>query len=152
VRRKSKALALVAVAVVGAVTALAMYAITGRESSPRKSAGASSIAAGDHLIVRWVRTGRSYRIQSSCGFIRLRGKQLAVDIAEGRLPLTCRAARAVISRYLARSFVRYGKVRYGKRTFDCYKSRPDGEGWDYLCTFSAADAYVDVGGGRRPYR
>jgi hypothetical protein len=49
-------------------------------------------------------------------------------------------------------FTRLGHVRYRRRTFDCYKSRADGEGWDYHC-MTAADAYdVDVGAGRRPYR
>jgi hypothetical protein len=150
-----KGLAALGIVVVGAVAALAIYSFTGQESSTRKTGTASSIPAGHRLVVRWVRTGRSYRIRRSCGFIQARGKRVAVDIAEGRLPLTCGAARAVMSRYLARSFVGYGTLRYGTRRFDCYKSRPDGEGWDYNCLYakySAADAYVDIGAGRRPYR
>lgn len=50
---------------------------------------------------------------------------------------------------------RFGSFHYGARTFECYKSRPDGEGWDYNCDYSrygSADAYVDVGAGRRPFR
>jgi hypothetical protein len=155
VRRRSKELALLAIAVVGAVAALAIYSFTEQESSTRKIGTASSIPAGHRPVVRWVRTGRSYRIRRSCGFIQARGKRIAVDIAEGRLPMTCSAARAVMSRYLAGSLASYGTLRYGIRRFDCYKSRPDGEGWDYNCLYSkyrAADAYVDIGAGRRPYR
>jgi hypothetical protein len=152
-------LVLLALAVVGAGAGagLGIYSFTGRESSPRTTSTASSIPTGHGLVVRWVRTGRSYRIRRSCGFIQARGTHVAVDIAEGRLPLTCSAARAVMSRYLTRSFVRYGTLRFGTQKFECYKSRPDGEGWDFHCNYdnydsSATDAYVDVGAGRRPYR
>jgi hypothetical protein len=155
VRRRSKVLTLLAIVVIGAVAALAIYSFTGRESSTRSGDAPSSISAGRRLVLTWVRTGERSRIRRSCGSIRVRGKQVAVDIDEGRLPLTCDAARAVMSRYLGRRNVRYGTVRYGTRTFECYKSRPDGVGWDYHCSYSnysAADAYVDVGAGRRPYR
>jgi hypothetical protein len=150
-RRTSIVVVLLALAVVGAGTGFAIYSFAARESRAHTT---NTTAAGQGLVVRWVRTGRSYRIQRSCGFIEGRGNRVAVDIAEGHLPLTCAAARAVMSRYLARSFVRYGTVRYGTRRFECYKSRPDGEGWDFNCAYSrsASDAYVDVGGGRRPYR
>ena len=43
------------------------------------------------------------------------------------------------------------RVSYGGRTYSCYVSRPDGEGWDYHCGWSAAagGAFIDYGAGRR---
>jgi hypothetical protein len=155
VRLRSKVLALLALAVVGAVAALAIHSFTGRDGSTRKTHVTSSIPAGQRLVLTWLRTGESSRIRRSCGSIHARRKQVAVDIDEGRLPLTCDAARAVMRHYLGYRVVRYGSVRYATRTFECYKSRPDGVGWDYHCSYSnysAADAYVDIGAGRRPYR
>jgi hypothetical protein len=59
-----------------------------------------------------------------CGSIAALGKRVTVDIAEGRFPLTCSAARAVMSKYLA-ARLRFtqpghvGSVFYRKLKFDC---------------------------------
>jgi hypothetical protein len=117
----------------------------------------SSIPPRGSFLLTWVRGGESFRIRRSCGATRAFGRPVVVDIVEGRFPLTCGTARTVMSRYLARRFVRYGTLRYARLTFECYKARPDGVGWDYHCMYlkdSAAGTatYVDVGAGRRPHR
>lgn len=154
--RTSKVLALLALAVAGAgaVAGLAIYLVSARESSAPEAHVDSSVTTHRSLVLTWVRTGESFRIRRSCGFIRALGRRIAIDIAEGRFPLTCGAARFVMSRYLSRRFVRYGTLRYASLTFECYQSRPDGVGWDYHCMTGgpAAAAYVDVGAGRRPHR
>jgi hypothetical protein len=159
----SKKLALIALAAVGVVAAWSIHSSTGRESGAGKTTAIPSAAGGHRLVLLWVRTGEKTRIRKTCGLIHLRGKPLAVDIDEGRLPLTCFAARAVMTRYLAIARVHrwssgagsYRHPIYRSLPFSCYKSRPDGVGWDYHCNYSkysSADAYVDVGAGRRPYR
>jgi hypothetical protein len=97
-----------------------------------------------------------------CGTIPNGGKALAVDIDEvgGGMKLSCSVARRVMIRYLAiarrhRWPGGTGSARsliYTGLRFDCYKSRPDGVGWDYHCNtsnFSKGDRFVDVGAGRR---
>ena len=152
---KPKSLALLALAAAGVVGGWAIYSSTGGQSGARKTNATPSAPTAQRVVLTWLRTGERTRIRGTCGSIHARGKFLAVDIADGRLPVTCVAARAVMTRFLGRPVAGYGTVRYGRRTFACYKSRPDGVGWDYNCNFSkytAADAYVDVGAGRRPYR
>jgi hypothetical protein len=155
VGRKSRIVALLALAVAGsAVAGFALYSFSGREITPRDSGVGSSTPPSGSLVLTWIRSGESYRIRKSCGLIRVRGRPVAIDIAEGGKPLTCGVARAVMSRYFARRFVRYGTVRYARLVFECYEARPDGVGWDYHCMTSgpAAAAYVDVGAGRRPHQ
>jgi hypothetical protein len=155
VRRTSKGLALIALGVAVVIAAFALYTSGGRDGSARDADVDFSKRPRGSLVLTWVRTGESFPIRRRCGLIRFLGRPVDVDIVEGRFPLTCGAARAVMSRYLARRFVRYGTVRHARLTFECYESRPDGVGWEFHCmTNSAADeaAYVDVGAGRRPYR
>lgn len=145
---------MLALAVAGAIAGFAVYS-GGREGGQRETES-DSISPPGSIVLTWVRSGEIYRIQKGCGFIRARGRKVAVDVAEGRFPLTCSAARTVMSRYLARPFVLHGTVRQGRLTFECRTSRPDGVGWDYHCSYSRYTAagvdYVDVGAGRRPYR
>jgi hypothetical protein len=44
-----------------------------------------------------------------------------------------------------------GDVSYRGRTYSCYRSRLDGEGWDYHCNWSSDSGrrYIDFGAGRR---
>jgi len=90
-----------------------------------------------------------------CGTIRVLGKPLAVDITEGRFPLSCEVARVVMRRYFARGARRNDTVRYQSMKFDCYRSRRDGVGWDYHCShltrtqYVNMTQYVDIGAGRR---
>jgi len=84
-----------------------------------------------------------------CGSIQALGKRLAVDIARGRFPLSCESARRVIRRYLGRGGRRYDILAYEGMVFHCYRSRPDGLGWDYHCTHATRVRYVDIGAGRR---
>jgi hypothetical protein len=96
----------------------------------------------------------------ACGSIAALGKRVT-DIAEGRLPLACSAARAVMGAYLAMR-LRFthpghvGSVFNRKLKFDCYTSRLDGVGWAFHCVHDTGvtskpfvSQYVDVGGGRR---
>jgi hypothetical protein len=97
----------------------------------------------------------------ACGSIAALGKRVTVDIAEGRLPLACSDARAVMGDYLAMR-LRFthpghvGSILYRKLKFDCYTSRLDGVGWDFHCMHDTGvtsnpfvTQYVDIGGGRR---
>jgi hypothetical protein len=152
-RRRLEVLTLLGAALAVTVLGLTIYAYDGREGGERESVSTSPKGS---LVLTWVRGG-SVRIRRSCGFIRAHGRPVAVDIAEGRFPLTCGSARMVMSRYLARRFVRYGSLRHARLTFECYEARPDGVGWDYHCMYvnddaAGAAAYVDVGAGRRPHR
>jgi hypothetical protein len=82
----------------------------------------------------------------ACGSITNHGKRLRIDIGEGDGKLiSCPHARSVMRRFLRthqRGFRSYGQE------WGCYKSRPDGQGWDYHC-LSIGTRYVDVAGGRR---
>ena len=110
----------------------------------------------------WSAAASYPRPERACGAILSGGQSVAIDIDEvgGRMKLSCTAARGVMGRYLAiarrhqwppggpesvRSFA------YEGRRFVCYKSRPDGVGWDYHCTTSNywATRFVDVAAGRR---
>jgi hypothetical protein len=85
---------------------------------------------------------------TSCGSIRVLGTRFAVDITEGRLHLTCEAARSVMRRYLTRGGKRSDSVRYQGMRFDCYRSRPGGAGWDFHCDRLTRTQYVDIGASR----
>jgi len=96
-------------------------------------------------------------IVKACGAIHAKGKRQRVDIDEARggVPRSCTAARAVMRRFL-RHAGSYGGpnnrlVTYNERTYGCYVSRPDGEGWDYHCNWSSPSggAFIDYGAGRR---
>ena len=106
--------------------------------------------------------GASYpRPVRACGSIVDAGRAVRVDIAEtgGGMKVSCTVARGVMRRYLAiaRRHLWPGgagssrRLAYEGVRFDCYKSRPDGVGWDYHCdaTQDSAARYVDVGAGRR---
>jgi hypothetical protein len=95
----------------------------------------------------------------ACGTINAVGRTLNVDIAEGHLRTTCREARHVMSTYLVRSSGTEGsrRIKLGSKTWGCYKSRPDGVGWDYHCNRlkkrikdePLRKIFVDIGAGRR---
>jgi hypothetical protein len=94
----------------------------------------------------------------ACGTISALGTTLEVDISEGRLRTTCLQARHVITTYLARSNGgdEFRKIKLGAKTWHCYKSRPDGAGWDFHCNRMRprlkgrdVNSFVDVGAGRR---
>lgn len=96
-------------------------------------------------------------IVKSCGAIPAKGERQRVDIAEahGDVSHSCSAARAVMRRFIPNS-APYGgpnntEVEFEGRTFGCYVSRPDGEGWDYHCIWSSSsgDSFIDFGAGRR---
>jgi hypothetical protein len=96
-------------------------------------------------------------IAKACGAIRAKGKRQRVDIAEahGDVSHSCSAARAVMRRFIPHSSPYGGpnntEVKVEGRTFGCYVSRPDGEGWNYHCMWSSSsgDSYIDYGAGRR---
>jgi hypothetical protein len=96
-------------------------------------------------------------IVKACGAIHAKGKRQRVDIAEahGDVSHSCSAARAVMRRFIPRSAPYRGpnntEVKFEGRTFGCYVSRPDGEGWDYHCMWSSSsgNTYIDYGAGRR---
>ena len=89
----------------------------------------------------------------ACGSISLGGRRLRVDIAGGEPRVTCATARAVMRRFVAtaKDDLRARDVRYNGRVWGCYRSRPDGVGWDFHCVGQHAGTgrYVDVGAGRR---
>jgi len=98
-------------------------------------------------------------IFQACGSIRAVGGKLKVDITEVRRPprLRCSLARSVMRRFLRRHPT-YGVpgtsgnvVHFRGRSYDCYASRPDGEGWDYHCNWfsSSGNRFFDFGAGRR---
>lgn len=89
-------------------------------------------------------------IHKACGSIRVDGERLRVDISEviGTNERSCRKARIVMRRFVKRN-VNAGDVRYDGRSYGCYESRPDGEGWDYHCMWSSDGRYVGFSAGRR---
>lgn len=96
-------------------------------------------------------------IVKACGAIDAKGKHQRVDIdeARGNVPRHCATARAVMRRFL-RHAGSYGgpnssSITYKGRTYGCYVSRPDGEGWAYHCNWfsSSGDSFIDYGAGRR---
>ncbi|MGN6558108.1 MAG: hypothetical protein ACTHLH_08880 [Solirubrobacterales bacterium] len=97
------------------------------------------------------------QIVKPCGAIHARGKRQRVDIdeARGNVARSCSAARAVMRRFLHHAGSYSGpngsSVTYKGRTYGCYVSRPDGEGWDYHCNWfsSSGDSFIDYGAGRR---
>jgi hypothetical protein len=106
---------------------------------------------------------KSTHFVKACGAIAPLGTSLNVDIDEGRLPTTCRLARHIMRSYITR--IGGGttdvdgcctkKIRLGAKVWDCYKSRADGQGWDYHCSRLLNRSgpfnqnFVDVGAGRR---
>jgi hypothetical protein len=96
-------------------------------------------------------------IAKACGAISVHGDRLQVDITEtiGMKARGCDTARHVMRRFVRRSpsVMENGQVRYRGRTYDCYRSRLDGEGWDYHCGWSDhsgnSGRYIDFGAGRR---
>jgi hypothetical protein len=93
-------------------------------------------------------------IVKACGGIHVAGKHMRVDIPEAmNMRPDCSTARTVMRRFVRRSPppMGDGSVRYGGRRYSCYRSRPDGEGWDYHCSWSngSASRYIDFGAGRR---
>lgn len=44
---------------------------------------------------------------------------------------------------------REGRAHFRGRAYDCYASRPDGEGLDYHCSDFHNDRLIDFGAGRR---
>jgi hypothetical protein len=96
-------------------------------------------------------------IVKACGGIHGKGKRQRVDIDEARgdVPRSCASARAVMRRFLRRAGSYDGpnttEIILRRRTFDCYVSRPDGEGWDCHCSWFSADgkSLIDYGAGRR---
>lgn len=93
----------------------------------------------------------------SCRSIKVSGRVLGVDITEviGRPRGRCATGRTVMRRFLHTGPVYEGpnsrEIRFRGRTYDCYASRPDGEGWDYHCNWlkKSGDTFVDYGAGRR---
>ncbi|HEX4363339.1 MAG TPA: hypothetical protein VHZ75_02245 [Solirubrobacteraceae bacterium] len=92
----------------------------------------------------------------ACGTVRALGRTLRVDIADGRLPISCGRARGVIRHYLsATKGHTNGKLRHNGQTWTCFHSRANGVGWDYHCSYIRSYAgnvtrnYIDVGAGRR---
>jgi hypothetical protein len=96
-------------------------------------------------------------IAKACGAIQVHGHRLRVDITEvsGIPARGCRAARTVMRRFVRTSppVQGNGQVRFKGRRYDCYRSRLDGEGWDYHCNRSedrgAKHLFIDFGAGRR---
>jgi hypothetical protein len=93
-----------------------------------------------------------------CGAIDAKGRRQQVDITEarGRVPRRCGTARTVMRRYLRKAPSSYtgpnnDRVTVRGRTYSCYVSRPDGEGWNYHCNWfsSNSNAFIDYGAGRR---
>lgn len=94
----------------------------------------------------------------ACGAIHAKGRKQRVDIAEahGHVSHSCSAARAVMRRFVRRARAAYTgpnstQVNFRGKTFSCYVSRPDGEGWNYHCNWfsSNATSLIDYGAGRR---
>jgi hypothetical protein len=95
-------------------------------------------------------------IVKACGAISVGGRHMRVDIPEAtNMGADCSAARTVMRRFVRRlpPVLGNGSVRYQGRRFSCYRSRLDGEGWDYHCSWSSysgsATRYIDFGAGRR---
>jgi hypothetical protein len=82
----------------------------------------------------------------TCGAITFHGRYLRVDLGEGsRKAVTCPHARRVMRHFL-RTHDR--EFRVYRHRWGCYKSRRDGQGWDYHC-LAFTRPYVDVAAGRR---
>jgi hypothetical protein len=91
-------------------------------------------------------TARPPGFVRACGAIKAHARHLRVDIGEGDGSLvSCAHARRVMRRFL---HTRDSEFRMFGRRWSCYKSRPDGQGWDYHC-IAGTDPYVDVAAGRR---
>jgi hypothetical protein len=101
------------------------------------------------LSLRW----KIERPIEQCGSISVAGRRLRVDIAEGDPLVPCTTARALMRRFIrtGNDDVRAREMRYSGRLYGCYRSRPDGVGWDFHCLWQAdrSGRYVDVGAGRR---
>jgi hypothetical protein len=97
----------------------------------------------------------------ACGSLVAGARVVAVDIDEvgGGFSLTCPVAQQVMRRYLAIARQHawpggawsFRRIKLQSLGFDCYKSRPDGVGWDYHCnaTSPSGRGFADVGAGRR---
>jgi hypothetical protein len=95
-------------------------------------------------------------IAKACGSIVVHGSRLQVDITEviGLPARGCPRAKTVMQRFVRTSppVMGNGQVRVGGKTYSCYRSRLDGEGWDYHCNWSSSGSrtrFVDFGAGRR---
>ena len=95
-------------------------------------------------------------IVKACGAVNVAGKHMRVDVPEAtNMRADCSAARTVMRRFVRRRppVLGDGSVRYQGRTYSCYRSRLDGEGWDYHCGWSSDNGpvsrYIDFGAGRR---
>lgn len=92
----------------------------------------------------------------ACGSIVANGSRLQVDITEviGLPARGCPRAKTVMRRFISTSppVMGNGQVRVGGKTYSCYRSRLDGEGWDYHCSWSSFGSrtrLIDFGAGRR---
>jgi hypothetical protein len=142
-------------AVIVLVGALAMLSgALGLFSAPAGAERSAALSAfGGAVRERSVRPP----IAKPCGSIHVHGRRLRVDITEviGVPARGCRAARTVMRRFVSRSpgFMENGQVVYRGRAYGCYRSRLDGEGWDYHCNTSdfggSHDMLIDFGAGRR---
>jgi hypothetical protein len=101
------------------------------------------------LSLRW----KPERPVKQCGSISVPRRRLRVDIAGGEPRMPCATVRAVMLRFVrsARAGLRARDVRHGGRLWSCYRSRPDGVGWDFHCLGQddRTGRYVDIGAGRR---
>jgi hypothetical protein len=95
-------------------------------------------------------------IAKACGSILVHGSRLRVDITEviGLPARGCPRAKTVMQKFVRTSppVMGDGQVHVGGKTYSCYRSRLDGEGWDYHCNWSSYGSrtrLIDFGGGRR---
>lgn len=102
--------------------------------------------------------GERPHLEKECGEIRIHGERLRVDIDEtiGMKAHNCRTARRVMRKFIRTSppVMGDGLIRDHGRRYDCYRSRPDGEGWEYHCNWSSSSSsasfrFIDYGAGRR---
>jgi hypothetical protein len=124
--------------------AAATLAVFGALVLPAAGDAAAKQASGAHPV-------------RACGTLVALGRTLRIDIADGRLPITCARARGVIRHYLTATRGRTnGKLRHNGQPWACYRSRKDRIGWDFHCTYiksyvgsDLTKNYIDVGAGRR---
>jgi hypothetical protein len=138
------------------LSALAIISCGGQPGSEDRATGAS--AASGPALQHTVARDRSRPVRSrkkgphflqACGRIILKERTIRVDIAEGNRELvTCPHARKVMRRFISTRRKHFKFGAYGK-TWECYKSRQDGLGWDYHCGSDTSRRYVDIGAGRR---
>ena len=122
---------------------ISVLALAAALCAPAGSSGATRRSSGAHPL-------------RACGTVRALGRTLRVDIADGKLPISCGRARGVIRHYLSTTKgLTNGKLRHNGQTWTCYHSRKNGIGWDYHCSYirsytgDVTKNYIDVGAGRR---